>query len=123
MGRFGNLKFAPGLKIYGCWNLKIGRGSFEKRIRPFKKSQKWVQMIPNTISDIFQPRIDFSYGLDVEIRPKLTPGAGTQVQYSTALWVHGHEGSLAHSPGTAQALPSAGLMSRRMLDQDKDQAG
>ena len=47
-------------------------------------------MIPNTISDIFQPRIDFSYGLDVEIRPKLTPSAGTQVQYSTALWLHSH---------------------------------
>ena len=27
--------------------------------------------------------MDFSYGLDVEIRPKLTPGASTQVQYST----------------------------------------
>ena len=39
--------------------------------------QKWVQMIPDTISDIFQPINDFSYGLDVEIRPKLTPGAGT----------------------------------------------
>ena len=38
----------------------------------------------------FQPRIDFYYGLDVEIRPKLTPGAGTQVQYRTALWLHGH---------------------------------
>ena len=53
--------------------------------------QKWVQMIPNTISDIFQAINDFSYGLDVEIRPKLTPGAGTQVQYSTALWLHGHD--------------------------------
>ena len=39
--------------------------------------QKWVQMIPSTISGTFQPRIDFFYGLDVEIRPKLTPGAGT----------------------------------------------
>ena len=39
-------------------------------------------MIPNGIVDTFQPRSDFSYGLDVEIRPKLTPGAGTQVQYS-----------------------------------------
>ena len=47
-------------------------------------------MIPNTISDTFQPRFDFSHGLDVEIRPKLTPGAGTQVQYRTALWLHGH---------------------------------
>ena len=36
-----------------------------------------VQMIPNTISDTFQAINDFSYGLDVEIRPKLTPGAGT----------------------------------------------
>ena len=34
-------------------------------------------MIPDTISDIFQPMNDFFYGLDVEIRPKLTPGAGT----------------------------------------------
>ena len=40
--------------------------------------------------DTFQPRIYFSYGLDDEIRPKLTPGAGTQVQYSTAVWLHGH---------------------------------
>ena len=69
----------------GFWDLKFGRGHFENCIRPFKKHQKWVQMIPNTISDIFQPRIDFSYGLDVEIRPKLTPGAGTQVQYSKPL--------------------------------------
>ena len=55
-------------------------------------------MIPNTISDIFQHRIDFSYGLDVEIRPKLTPGAGTQVQYRTALWLHGHESAKARPP-------------------------
>ena len=34
-------------------------------------------MIPGTIFDIFQPMNDFFYGLDVEIRPKLTPGAGT----------------------------------------------
>ena len=34
-------------------------------------------MILGTISDIFQPMNDFFYGLDVEIRPKLTPGAGT----------------------------------------------
>ena len=34
-------------------------------------------MIPDTISDIFQPMHDCFYGLDVEIRPKLTPGAGT----------------------------------------------
>ena len=40
-------------------------------------------MIPNGMFDTFQPRIDFSYGLDVVIRLKLTPGAGTQVQYST----------------------------------------
>ena len=72
------------------WDLTFGRGDFENCIRPFKKSQKWVQMIPNTISDIFRPIIDFSYWLDVEIWPKLTPGAGTQVQYSTALWPHGH---------------------------------
>ena len=61
----------------GFWNLKFGRGSFENCIRPFKMHQKWVQMIPDTISDIFQPINDFFYGLDVEIRPKLTPGAGT----------------------------------------------
>ena len=48
-------------------------------------------MIPNGFFDTFQPRIDFSYGLDVEIRPKSTPGAGTQVQYSTALRLHGHD--------------------------------
>ena len=29
-------------------------------------------MIPGTIFDIFQPMNDFFYGLDVEIRPKLT---------------------------------------------------
>ena len=86
MGRFQNLKSVPGLKIDGVWNLKFGRGHFENCIRPYRKYQKLLQMIPNTISDTFQPRIDFSYGLDVEIRPKLTPGAGTQVQYSTALW-------------------------------------
>ena len=57
----------------GFWNLKFGRGSFENCIRPFKMHQKWVQMIPDTISDIFQPINDFFYGLDVEIRPKLTP--------------------------------------------------
>ena len=34
-------------------------------------------MIPDTISDIFQAMNDFFYGLDVEIRPKLTPSAGT----------------------------------------------
>ena len=34
-------------------------------------------MIPDTISGIFQPMNDSFYGLDVEIRPKLTPGAGT----------------------------------------------
>ena len=53
------------------------RGNFENCIQPFKKYQKWVQMIPGTIFDIFQPMNDFFYGLDVEIRPKLTPGAGT----------------------------------------------
>ena len=34
-------------------------------------------MIPVTISDIFQPINDFFNGLVVEIRSKLTPGAGT----------------------------------------------
>ena len=54
----------------GFGDLKFGQGHFENRIRPFKKYQQWVQMIPNMISDTFQPIIDFSYGLDVEIRPK-----------------------------------------------------
>ena len=49
--------------------------------------------------DTFQPIIDFSYGLDDEIRPKLTPGAGTQVQYSTALWLHGHGGNVVRRVG------------------------
>ena len=74
----------------GFWDLKFGRGHFENCIRSFKQHQTWVQMIPNTISDILQATIDFSYGLDVEIRLKLSPGAGTQVQYRTALWLHGH---------------------------------
>ena len=74
----------------GVGDLKFGRGHFENCIRPFNKHQKWMQMILYGFFDTFQPRIDFSYGLDVEIRPKLTPGAGTQVQYSTALWLHGH---------------------------------
>ena len=90
MGRFESLECVPGLKIDGGWDLKFGRGHFENSIRPFNKHKKWMQMIPNGIVDTVQPRIDFSYGLDVEIRPKLTPGAGTQVQYRTALWLHGH---------------------------------
>ena len=65
----------------GFWDLKFGRGHFENCIRPFKNHQKWGHMIPNTISGIFQPGIDFSYGLDVEIRPKLTPGAGTSTPH------------------------------------------
>ena len=64
-------------------------------------------MIPNTISDIFRPIIDFSYGLDVEIRPKLTPGAGTQVQYSTALWLHGH----GNPPATLTTQSQRGRLS------------
>ena len=70
MGKFENLEFVPGLKIDRFGDRKFGRGHFENCIQPFKKHQKWVQMIPNTISDTFQPIIDFSYGLDVEIRPK-----------------------------------------------------
>ena len=63
-------------------------------------------MIPNTVFDTFQPIIDFSYGLDVEIRPKLAPGAGTQVQYSTALWLHGHDlGELAKVLSACSATP------------------
>ena len=91
MVRFGNLEFVPGPKIDGVLGPEIWPGHFENCIRSFKMHQKWVQIIPSTISSTFQPRIDFSYGLDVEIRPKLTPGAGTQVQYRTALWLHGHE--------------------------------
>ena len=99
MARWGDLKIwnlFPALKIYGFGDLTFGQGNFANCILSFKKHQKWVQMIPNKICDICQPRIDFSYGLDVEIRPKLTHGAGTQVQYklflySTALWLHGHD--------------------------------
>ena len=40
-------------------------------------------MIPDTISDIFQPINDFLYGLDVEFRPKLTPSAGTHCSRNT----------------------------------------
>ena len=86
MARWGDLRFGnlfPALKYIGFWNLKFGRGSFENCIRPFKMHQKWVQMIPDTISDIFQPINDFFYGLDVEIRPKLTPGAGTRCSGNT----------------------------------------
>ena len=61
-------------------------------------------MIPNRMFDTFQSRIDFSYGLDVEIRPKLTPGAGPQVQYSTALWLHGH---VLHQPVAGTGRPGA----------------
>ena len=72
MARFENLEFVPGLKIDGVGNC----------IRPFTKHQKWVQMMPNGTFDTFQPRIDFSYGLDVEIQPKLTPRAGTGGEYT-----------------------------------------
>ena len=47
MGSFENVEFVPGLKIDGFEDLKFGRGHFENCIRPFKKHQKWVQMIPN----------------------------------------------------------------------------
>ena len=51
-------------------------------------------MIPNAISDTFQPRIDFSYGLDVEIRPKLTPGMPARVhRYSIVPDCHSHSHS------------------------------
>ena len=39
----------------------------------FKMYQKYVRMIPTGICDPFQLMIDFLYGLDVGIRPKLTP--------------------------------------------------
>ena len=77
MGRFEIWEFVPGLKIDGVLEPEIWSGGFENCIRPFKMHQKWVQMIPDTISDIFQPINAFFYGLDVEIRPKLTPGTGT----------------------------------------------
>ena len=93
MARWGDLKIwnlFPAIKWMGFGDLQFGLGHFENCIRPFEKHQTWMQMIPNGISDTFQPRIDFSYGLDDEIRPKSTPSAGAQVQYSTALWLHGH---------------------------------
>ena len=49
MGRFENLEFVLGLKIDGFGDLTFGQGHFESCIRPFKKHQKWVQMIPNGI--------------------------------------------------------------------------
>ena len=111
MGRFENLKFAPGLKTDGVLGPEIWRGHFGNCIRPFEKHQKWVQMIHNTICDIFQPINYLSYGLDVEIRPKLTPGAGTQVQYRTALWLHGHDDHPRfHIPNRAH-----GALSRQLL--------
>ena len=76
MARWGDLKIWKmflALKSMGFGDLKIGRGNFQNCIRPFKKHHKWVQMIPNGIVDTFQPRIEFSYGLDDDIRPKLTP--------------------------------------------------
>ena len=78
MVRFEIWEFVPGLKInMGVWNLNFGRGNFENCIQPFKKYKKRVQLIPDTISGIFQPINVCFYDLDVEIRPKLTPGAGT----------------------------------------------
>ena len=73
----------PTLKQISFGDPNVGRGHFENCIRPFKIDPKCVQMIPNGICDTFQPIIDLFYWLDVEIRPKLTPGAGTQVQYNT----------------------------------------
>ena len=43
-------------------------------------------MIPNTISDTFQPIIDFSYGLDVEIRPK-SGGAHRAPPGASLIWL------------------------------------
>ena len=78
MGRFDNSEFVPGLKIDGVWGPEFWSGSFLKLHPAIQKTSKWVQMIPNTISDIFQPIIDVSYGLDVEIRPK-SGGAHPQI--------------------------------------------
>ena len=80
------MEFVPGLKIDWVLGPEIWPGSLLKIASGHaKEQQKYVQMIPNGFFlNVFQPRIDFSYGLDVEIRPKLTPSAGTQVQYSAA---------------------------------------
>ena len=65
-------------------------------------------MIPGTIFDIFQPTNDFFYGLDVEIRPKLTPRAGTprwslaRVQLLHTCW-----GEVC-SPSSFQSVTTAG---------------
>ena len=58
-------------------------------------------MIPGTIFDIFQPMNDFFYGLDVEIRPKLTPGAGTPRWALAAIhpgWGNRYSGHYVFSP-------------------------
>ena len=58
MGRFEIWEFVPGFEI----NEGVEpRGNFENCIQPFKKYQKWVQRIPDTISDIFQPINDFFF--------------------------------------------------------------
>ena len=96
MGRFEIWEFVPGLEIDGVWRPETLSGIILKIASSHsKKHQTWVQMIPNGFFDTFWPRIDFSCGLDVEMRPKLTPGAGTQVQYSTAFRLHGHAYTLA----------------------------
>ena len=105
----------------------MGPGHFPKisnfqtvMFHPFKMDQTCVQMIPNGICDTFQPILDFLYGLDVEIRPKLTPGAGTprwaqmnkiNLQTPFQMLIHTLEGNPSGmpckllSPKIAHALP------------------
>ena len=62
--------FFPALKQIRLWDLIFGRGHVESCIRPFTIDQKRVQMIIIGICGTFQQVTYFSYGLDVEIRPK-----------------------------------------------------
>ena len=62
----------------GIWKLGPEHFSqisdFQNRVfYPSKTHRKCVEMIPDGICDISQPMNDLFYGLDVEIRPKLTP--------------------------------------------------
>ena len=59
-------------------------------------------MIPNTISDTFPPIIDFSYGLDVEIRPK-SGGAHPRTPPVLVCYENWHAGQLKEAWPTAQA--------------------
>ena len=89
MGRFENLKFDPGLKTDGFWDLNFGQGRCENCIRPFKKYQNWVQMIPNGFLVLSGPELIFLMGWMLRFGRNWPPA---QVhRYSTALWLHGHE--------------------------------